>query len=91
MALALAETGADVLLNYSGSDKEAGVVKKGIEKLGRECVAVRDGVGNFQQAQNIGKAAMNHFGKVDILVNNAGIFFSTVFYMVSLSWRKRRV
>lgn len=73
ICLALAEAGADILLNYSRSDKEADKVKKEIEKLGRKCVTVRANVGNFQQAQNIGKAAMNHFGKVDILINNAGI------------------
>ena len=73
ISLALAEAGADILLNYSRSDKEADKVKKEIEKLGRKCVTVRANVGNFQQAQNIGKAAMNHFGRVDILVNNAGI------------------
>jgi 3-oxoacyl-[acyl-carrier protein] reductase len=73
ISLALAEAGADILLNYSRSDKEADKVKKEIEKFGRKCVTVRANVGNFQQAQGIGKAAMNHFGKVDILVNNAGI------------------
>ncbi len=73
ISLALAEAGADILLNYSRSDKEADKVKKEIEKFGRKCVTVRANVGNFQQAQGLGKAAMSHFGKVDILVNNAGI------------------
>jgi 3-oxoacyl-[acyl-carrier protein] reductase len=73
ICLALAEAGADVLVNYSRSDKEADKVKKEIEKMGRKSVTVRANVGNFQQAQNLGKAAINHFGKVDILVNNAGI------------------
>lgn len=73
ISLALAEAGADIVLNYSRSDKEADKVKKEIEKLGRKCVTVRANVGNFQQAQNLGKAAVNHFGRVDILVNNAGI------------------
>jgi len=73
ICLALAEAGADILLNYAHSDKPADNVKKEIEKKGRKCVTVRANVGNFQQAQNLGKAVMNHFGKVDILVNNAGI------------------
>jgi 3-oxoacyl-[acyl-carrier protein] reductase len=73
ICLALAEAGADVLVNYSRSDKQADKVKKEVEKMGRKCVTVRADVGNFQQAQNLGKAVMNHFGKVDILVNNAGI------------------
>ena len=73
ICLALAEAGADILLNYSRSDKEADKVKKEVEKFGRKCVTVRANVGNFQQAQGLGKAVMNHFGKVDILINNAGI------------------
>lgn len=73
ICLALAEAGADVLLNYAHSDKPADNVKKEIEKKGRKCVTVRANVGNFQQAQNLGKAVMNHFGKCDILINNAGI------------------
>ena len=73
ICLALAEAGADILLNYSRSDKEADKVKKEIEKLGRKCVTVRANVANFQQAQGLGKAVMSHFGRVDILVNNAGI------------------
>ncbi|OGE22888.1 MAG: beta-ketoacyl-ACP reductase [Candidatus Dadabacteria bacterium RIFCSPHIGHO2_12_FULL_53_21] len=73
ICLALAEAGADILLNYSRSDKEADKVKKEVEKFGRKCVTVRANVGNFQQAQGLGKAVMSHFGKVDILVNNAGI------------------
>ena len=73
IALALAEAGADILLNYSRSDKQADQVKKEIEKMGRKCVTVRANVGSFEQAQNLGKAVMNHFGRVDILINNAGV------------------
>ncbi|MBI4229094.1 MAG: 3-oxoacyl-[acyl-carrier-protein] reductase [Deltaproteobacteria bacterium] len=73
IALALAEAGADILLNYSRSDKQADQAKKEIEKLGRKCVTVRADVGKFEQAQNLGKAVMNHFGRIDILINNAGV------------------
>ncbi len=73
IVLALAEAGADILLNYSRSDKAADKIKKQIESMGRKCVTVRANVGSFEQAQNLGKAAVNHFGKVDILVNNAGV------------------
>jgi len=73
IVLALAEAGADILLNYSRSDKAADQIKKQIESMGRKCITVRANVGSFEQAQNLGKAAVNHFGKVDILVNNAGV------------------
>lgn len=73
IALALAEGGADIVVNYNRSDKQADAVKKDIEAMGRKCITVRGNVGNFQQAQAIGKAALTHFGKVDILINNAGV------------------
>ncbi|MER3447081.1 MAG: 3-oxoacyl-[acyl-carrier-protein] reductase [Candidatus Dadabacteria bacterium] len=73
IALALAEGGADILLNYARSDKQADEVKQRIEALGRKCVTVRADVSKFEQAQNLGKAVVNHFGKLDILINNAGI------------------
>jgi 3-oxoacyl-[acyl-carrier protein] reductase len=73
VVIALAEAGADILLNYSRSDKQADEVKKQVEKKGRKCVTVRADVGRFEQAQNLGKAVMNHFGRVDILINNAGV------------------
>ena len=73
IALALAEAGADILLNYSRSDKQADEVKRQVEKTGRKCVTVRADVSKFEQAQNLGKAVMNHFGKLDILINNAGV------------------
>lgn len=73
IALALAEGGADILLNYSRSDKQAEEVKQKIEAMGRKCVTVRADVSKFEQAQNLGKAVVNHFGKVDILINNAGV------------------
>jgi 3-oxoacyl-[acyl-carrier protein] reductase len=73
IALALAEAGADILLNYARSDKQADEVKKQIEKMGRKCVTARADVSKFEQAQNLGKAVVNHFGKLDILINNAGV------------------
>jgi 3-oxoacyl-[acyl-carrier protein] reductase len=73
ICLVLAEAGADILLNYARSDKQADEVKREIEKMGRRCVTVRADVSKFEQAQNLGKAVMNHFGRVDILVNNAGV------------------
>jgi 3-oxoacyl-[acyl-carrier protein] reductase len=73
IALALAEAGADILLNYARSDKQADEVKRQVEKMGRKCVTVRADVSKFEQAQNLGKAVVSHFGKLDILINNAGV------------------
>ncbi|MGQ0793554.1 MAG: 3-oxoacyl-[acyl-carrier-protein] reductase [Deltaproteobacteria bacterium] len=73
IALALAEGGADIALNYVRSDKQADEAKKEIEKMGRKCITIRADVSKYEQAQNLGKAVANHFGRLDILVNNAGV------------------
>jgi len=73
IALALAEGGADIVVNYNKNDKAADKVKKEIEAFGRKCITVRGDVANYLQAKAIVKAAVGHFGKIDILVNNAGI------------------
>ncbi|GIW48305.1 MAG: beta-ketoacyl-ACP reductase [Deltaproteobacteria bacterium] len=73
ICLALAEAGADIMLNYARNDQAAYEVKKQIESMGRKCVTVRADVSKYEQAQNLGKAIMNHFGRIDILVNNAGV------------------
>lgn len=70
---ALAEAGADIVLNYNRSDKEAEEHRKEIEAMGRRCITVRANVSSFEQAQALGRAAMNHFGRIDILINNAGV------------------
>lgn len=73
ICLALAEAGADIMLNYARNDQAAYEVKRQIESMGRKCVTVRANVSKYEQAQNLGKAIMNHFGRIDILVNNAGV------------------
>ncbi|GBD39946.1 3-oxoacyl-[acyl-carrier-protein] reductase FabG [bacterium HR37] len=73
ICLALAEAGADIMLNYARNDQAAYEVKRQIESMGRKCVTVRADVSKYEQAQNLGKAIMNHFGRIDILVNNAGV------------------
>lgn len=50
-----------------------------IEALGRKSLAVTADLSRFQEAENIGAAALEAFGKVDILVNNAGITRDNLF------------
>jgi 3-oxoacyl-[acyl-carrier protein] reductase len=74
IALALAEQGADVGVNYrSNADSAAEVVTR-IGAMGRTAVAIQGDTSAGREAcEAIVKAAIDEFGKVDILVNNAGI------------------
>ncbi|MBU8877798.1 3-oxoacyl-[acyl-carrier-protein] reductase [Bacillus sp. FJAT-29790] len=73
IALELARQGANVAVNYSGSEERANQVVDEIKALGREAFAVRCDVSNGESVASMVKETIDTFGKLDILVNNAGI------------------
>ncbi len=73
IALALAREGADLLVNYSGREAEAGAVAGEIRSAGRRAVTFRADVSDPGGAAAMVAAALENFGRLDILVNNAGI------------------
>jgi 3-oxoacyl-[acyl-carrier protein] reductase len=74
IALAMAQQGADVAVNYRGNAEAAAEVVTQIRSLGRAAIAIQGDTSAGREAcEAIVKAAINEFGKVDILVNNAGI------------------
>ncbi|PRX58843.1 3-oxoacyl-[acyl-carrier-protein] reductase [Cohnella sp. SGD-V74] len=73
IAIALAEAGADVAVNYSGSEAAAAETVKAIEALGRKAIMVKANVGKAAEFDELVTASLEAFGKLDILVNNAGI------------------
>lgn len=73
IALELAHQGADVVVNYSGSEAKANEVVEEIKALGRQAVAVQCNVSNAESVQEMVNETLETFGKIDILINNAGI------------------
>lgn len=73
IAIALAEAGADVVVNYAGSESAAAETARAIEALGRKAVLAKADVGKAAEAEQLVKTALDTFGRLDILVNNAGI------------------
>jgi len=73
IAIALAEAGADVAVNYAGSEAAAAETVKTIEALGRKSLAIRADVGKLAEFEAMVTQVLETFGKLDILVNNAGI------------------
>jgi 3-oxoacyl-[acyl-carrier protein] reductase len=73
IALALAEAGSDLVINYRKDEKAAVDTVGRIKGMGRKTFAVQGDVSNFEAAQDLMKEAFRAFGRIDILVNSAGI------------------
>ena len=73
IAITLANSGFDIVVNYRKENAELEETKKQIEETGRECLAVQGDVSNYENCERFIKEAIEEFGKVDVLVNNAGI------------------
>ncbi|MRX70561.1 3-oxoacyl-[acyl-carrier-protein] reductase [Bacillus lacus] len=73
IALELAKRGADVAVNYAGSEEKANETVREITALGRRAIAIRCDVSKAEEVQDMVKQTIEHFGKLDIAVNNAGI------------------
>ena len=79
VALRLAAEGADVVVNYRNSKKEADEVVAQIAATGTRAIAVQADVGKKADVLNLFAAVEKEFGRLDILVNNAGMFFAAKF------------
>ncbi|RZM78619.1 3-oxoacyl-[acyl-carrier-protein] reductase [Leptolyngbya iicbica] len=77
-ALALADAGAHVVVNYARSSTAADDVVAAIAEKGGSAIAVQADVSDPDQAEALIKAATEKWGRVDILVNNAGITRDTL-------------
>ena len=73
IALALAEAGADVVVNFVGPPDAADEVVSAIRKAGTKAIPIHADVSQESQVQTMFKRAIEEFGTIDILVNNAGI------------------
>ncbi|WP_080874788.1 3-oxoacyl-[acyl-carrier-protein] reductase [Oceanobacillus timonensis] len=73
IALELAKNGANVVVNYSGSEAKAEEVVTEVEELGVKAVKIQANVSDEESVKQLMKQAVKEFGSIDILVNNAGI------------------
>ncbi|MGE7693462.1 3-oxoacyl-[acyl-carrier-protein] reductase [Lysinibacillus sp. NPDC094177] len=73
IAFKLADEGAKVVVNYSGSQAKAEEVVASIQENGGEAIAVQASVSKTEEVTALMDAAVKTFGSLDILVNNAGI------------------
>ena len=73
IALALAESGAAVVVNARGNRAEADAVVREIESSGGRAIVHIGDVADAKAVQAMADAATQKFGRIDILVNNAAL------------------
>jgi 3-oxoacyl-[acyl-carrier protein] reductase len=76
-AVALAEAGADVAINYHSSRDDAEAVVERVRALGRRAEVYQADIRVFEECKRMCEKALGDFGGIDILVNNAGIGYET--------------
>lgn len=87
IALALAQRGATVVINYNTSADAANEVVQAIQAIGRQALAVQADVSQLEQATALMNTTTDEFGQIDILVNNAGTTRDTlILTMKEVDW-----
>lgn len=78
VALEMARAGADIAVNYSGSEAAAQATVDQVKALGRKAIMVKANVADADEVAAMVEAVQAEFGHIDVLVNNAGITRDTL-------------
>ena len=73
IAIALAENGMNVVVNYNGSADKAEETAEIIRGMGVKAVTYKCNVADFDECKKMIDDVIAEFGRIDVLVNNAGI------------------
>lgn len=73
IVLALAEQGANVVIDYVAHPEATEELEKAIAQLGDRAIGVEADVSKVEDLGRLVGAALKEFGRLDIMVNNAGV------------------
>src|SRR5579872_4468856 len=74
IAIAFAEAGADVAINWLDDEAAARAVAEAVVARGRRAVTIQADMGNLSEVREMVLATVAELDRLDILVNNAGVF-----------------
>jgi NAD(P)-dependent dehydrogenase (short-subunit alcohol dehydrogenase family) len=74
VALAFAEAGADVAINWLDDRAAAEAVAGAVRQLGRKAALIQADVGKVSECAAVVEQTVKELGRLDVLVNNAGVF-----------------
>jgi len=81
----LAQSGAEIVINYRSNADAANEAQASIEALGRRCIAIQADVSQEEDVTRLFGEANEKLGPIAILVNNAGTTRDKLILQMSLS------
>src|SRR3989454_11467627 len=84
-ALRLAQSGADIVINYRSKASTAEEVKAYIEEMGRRCITIQADVSQEEDVTRLFTMVNESLGPIAILVNNAGTTRDKLILQMSLA------
>ncbi len=84
-ALRLAQSGAEIVINYRNNASKAEEVKACIEDMGRRCISIQADVSHEEEVSRLFKLANESLGPIAILVNNVGTTRDKLILQMSLA------
>ncbi len=73
IAKKFAKNGYDLILNYVSDKTDLDGIQNEFKEYGVEVLLEKADVSNYEQCENMVKAAIEKFGRIDTLINNAGV------------------
>src|SRR3989338_5647252 len=67
--------GANIIINYCSSEKEAKNLVDEVNKIGSSAIAIRADVAKPSEISQLIQQSIAKYGRVDILINNSGVQF----------------
>lgn len=71
---AMAEQGANIIINYNNDEKAANGVADLVKKQGTKVLVVKADIAKPDEVKTMFSKIKAEFGSIDVLVNNAGLF-----------------
>jgi NAD(P)-dependent dehydrogenase (short-subunit alcohol dehydrogenase family) len=89
IAVALAESGFDIVVTYKTSEEGARETKRSVEALGRRAFSVQADITVATDVERLVSQSLDKYHRIDILINNAGIFARTPWETIDFeTWRE---
>lgn len=82
IAIDLAKSGYNVVINYNSNDEKANEVKSICDAYTKSII-IKANISNFNESKQLIDKVMEEYGRIDLLVNNAGITKDTLVLRMS--------